>query len=319
MSKIAVLLASYNGEKYIREQILSIQNQKNVTIDIFLRDDKSKDNTVKESLELLPSNRVVINECATGSAANNFFLSILDFKDVGNYDYFAFADQDDIWLPEKLKKAVNALEGNDGELYTSNLLVWDTKNNSKTLLKKDYAQKKFDHLFEGGSAGCTYVFTQSFFLILRERIQKTAYLNWSNFSHDWFAYFIARSIKEKVIISSDAEILYRIHDYNVHGQLNSINLKSISTRIKMVKNGWYLDNSVNCAKCLESDSEEFEIYKLYCKNFFTRMKVLIKYNFSLMRSKRKFLIFFFLSIFCSGYINQQTFKSVFQISNRNKK
>lgn len=319
MSKIAVLLASYNGEKYIHEQIISIQNQKNVTIDIFLRDDQSKDNTVEEGLKLLPSSRVIVNEFPTGSAANNFFLSIREFKGFEDYDYFAFADQDDIWLPEKLRKAVDDLEENDGTLYSSNLLIWDTKNNSKTLLKKDYAQKKFDYLFEGGSAGCTYVFTQKFFLILREKINKIPYENWSNFSHDWFTYFFARSIKEKVITSSDAEILYRIHDSNVHGQLNSINLKSIIARIKMVKNGWYLQNSVNCAKCLSVESEEFEIYRLYCKNLLTRTNVLLKYNFSLMRSRKKFIVFFFLSILLSGYIDQETYKSVFQIKDSDKK
>lgn len=312
MSKIAVLLASYNGQKYIGEQIQSIRNQEDVVADIFLRDDKSTDDTVNVALKQLPSDRVIINTKGTGSAANNFFLSILEFKDAEKYDYFAFSDQDDIWLPQKLKKAVDRLKEEHAVLYTSNLLVWDTKTNSKKLLRKDYSQKKFDFLFEGGSAGCTYVFSRDFFYQLQNKLKTTDYLNWPDFSHDWFTYFLARISKKKVINSPDAEILYRIHECNVYGQLNSVTFNSVRKRIKMVREGWYLNNSLNYAKTLSRDSEEFQIYKLYCENFMTRTRLFITYNFSLIRNPLKFMVFCFLSLVCTGYPDKKTFDAVFK-------
>lgn len=311
MSNIAVLLASFNGEKYLKEQITSILNQKEAAVEIFLRDDHSDDDTVKIARTLIPGNHITVNKVSTGSAANNFFLSVLNFRFPENYDYFAFSDQDDIWLPEKLSKAITNLKHSNASLYSSNLLIWDTKTNSKKVLKKDFSQKKYDFLFEGGSAGCTYVFTREFFLLLREKLRNTNYLDWPDFSHDWFAYFIARSSKMKVINSSDAEILYRIHETNVHGQLHVFSVNTIIKRIQMVRNGWYLNNSLNYAKCLEPESEEFEIYRLYCENMGTRLKLLFKYNFNLMRNPKKFFVFGVVSIFFTGYVNKNTFGSVF--------
>ncbi len=312
MSKIAVLLASYNGQKYIREQINSIQNQDNVDADIYLRDDKSKDGTVEVALEMISAERVIINKNQTGSAANNFFLSILQFENPENYEYFAFADQDDIWLPSKLNKAISQLQRTGSSLYFSNLLIWNLETDSKTLLKKDYPQKKYDYLFEGGSAGCTYVFTLDFFLKLRERLRNTNYTDWPDFSHDWFTYFLARHLKLNVINSADTEILYRIHDTNVHGQLNTFTLKSVFRRIQMVRNGWYLSNSENYAKYINVEYEEFQIYKLYCKNFFTRIQVCLKYNFKLMRSPKKFFMFMFVSLFFTPYSNKENYNAIFK-------
>lgn len=314
MPKAAVLLATYNGAKYLEDQIFSIQQQKNVSLDIFLRDDNSKDETIIIARTLLDADKITVNQKGTGSAANNFFLSVLNFENVENYDYFAFSDQDDIWLPQKLEKGISQLVEKNAQLYTSNLMVWDSKKNSKTILRKDEPQKAFDYLFEGGSAGCTYVFTKEFFSFLQEKLNCISYLNWPFFSHDWFTYFMARQHNFKVVNASDAEILYRIHETNVHGQLNIISVNSVLQRIKLVKDGWYLKNSENFAKCIDSDSEEFKIYKMYCQNSLTRTKCILKYNFKLMRSRKKFLAFCALSLLFSGYSNENTFNDVFQVS-----
>lgn len=314
MPKIAVLLVSYNGATYLKEQIISIQSQNNVATHIYLRDDKSVDGTVRIANELLDPDKISVNSKCTGSAANNFFLSLLDFEGFENYDYFAFSDQDDIWLPSKLEKATKQLSDQKASLYTSNLLIWNSLEDTRILLCKDDPQKKFDFLFEGGSAGCTYVFTKEFFKFLQTKLRTTSYLSWPDFSHDWFTYFMARQNNFPVINSSDAEILYRIHESNVHGQLNLRNRHSFLKRIQMVKMGWYLNNSEHYAKYLAKDSEEFYIYKLYCQNFFTRLKCLFKYNFKLMRSPKKFIAFFIMSIFFTGYTSKITFSKLFKRS-----
>lgn len=311
MVKIAVLIASYNGSRYLEEQIRSIREQSGVEVDIFLQDDCSKDDTVAISRKLLPPDRINVNSSPTGSAANNFFQMVRDFRFPDNYDYFAFADQDDIWLPQKLEKAVSQLKMENAALYFSNLQNWDTRTDVKTILKKDYPQKKFDYLFEGGSAGCTYVFTRDFFKLLKEALSNTDYLHWKDFSHDWFTYFVARNAGLKVVSSSDAEILYRIHDSNVHGQLNTLSFNTISRRLKMVTSGWYIHNSEGFAKCISKDSEAFEIYRKYCKNFFTRLEVLYQYRFELLRRGSKFLQFVVLSLFFTGYSKKENFNQIF--------
>ncbi len=311
MGKVAVLIASYNGEKYITEQIESIRKQVGVELDIFLQDDCSKDNTVAISRNFLSDGNIKVNSSPTGSAANNFFLMVKEFKQIDEYEYFAFADQDDIWLPHKLQKAITQLEQKQASLYFSNLLIWDTEDDSKSLLKKDFGQKKYDYLFEGGSAGCTYVFTKDFLKILRDKLYATNYRDWKDFSHDWFTYFVARIKGLPVVNSSDTEIMYRIHGDNVHGQLNTVNLQSIVSRLKMIRSGWFINNAVGFAKCVSKDSEEFLIYKKYCKNFFTRFSVLYQHRFQLIRSKRKFVQFFALSLFLTPYLSKQEFHKHF--------
>lgn len=298
-NKIAVILASYNGGKYIKEQIDSILNQESVMVDIIVYDDCSQDNT----FEILntyknPNLTVRKREVGTGSAANNFFDAIqsLSSELINSYDFIAFSDQDDIWLPNKLFAAAQMLENECSSLYFSNLLLWDEKTNKKLVIKKSYPQKKYDFLFEGGSAGCTYVFTTSFCLGLKGVLKKTNYYQWKYFSHDWFVYFYARTNGYKVSIDNNAYITYRIHANNVHGQLNKLSFHAIKERIKYIKSGWYFIHAKRFNEFITPESVESKIYYLYSKNYLSRLYVLLRYNFELMRSSKKFVQFFIISL-----------------------
>jgi len=181
-------------------------------------------------------------------------------------------------------------------LYFSNLILWNQESKTKSLIKKSYQQKKYDYLFEGGSAGCTYVMTKKLVYLVKEYVNKVDYINWKFFSHDWFVYFIARTNNLRVFIDKRAFILYRIHDTNVHGQLNSFSLYAIKERLKLIMNGWFYYQAKGFITLLPSNSTESKIYRLYTKNFFTRMYVIYRFNFSLMRSNKKALQFFMLSM-----------------------
>jgi rhamnosyltransferase len=297
--KVLVILASYNGIKYIKEQINSILNQIDVELSIKIFDDGSNDGTIEFLSHLSNKKRIslFINSRNTGSAAKNFCNSIkqISVEEFKKYDYVALSDQDDIWLPNKLKIAVDSLASKNAHLYASNLILWEN-NIEKFVIKKDYQQKKFDYLFEGGSAGCTYVFTSDFALKLQNKLFEINYENWLYFSHDWLIYFFARLNNLIVFIDSRTEILYRIHDSNVHGQLNNKNFSAFTKRLNFVLNGWYFEHIKGFSQFLNSDSIEFKIYNLYNKNWLTRFWILIRYNFLLVRSKRKFLKFFALSL-----------------------
>lgn len=297
---ILIILASYNGVKYIEEQVDSILNQEGVNVTLKIFDDGSKDGTVdlvsswKESDQL----QLTQNQIPTGSAANNFFNALLSFENsiLEMYDYIAFADQDDIWLPNKIQVAIERLQLEKSDLYMSNLILWQEKINKKSIINKSYSQKKYDYLFEGGSAGCTYVFTTFFGKELKKRLKTINYKDWQFFSHDWLVYFFARLENYKVVMDENAYILYRVHDTNVHGQLNTFSLYAIRERLRLIMEGWYFKQAKGFVKLLYPDSDEYKIYKLYSKNYFTRLYVIFRYNFSLIRSPKKAIQFFIISL-----------------------
>lgn len=298
--RILVILASYNGAKYIKEQIDSILNQKGAEVHIVVFDDVSKDGTLAIVNSFKDDKRIqlIVNNRPTGSAANNFFgaIKFLDEDFISQYDFVSFADQDDIWLPNKLLAATEKLTEENSSLYFSNLILWNEKTNKKSIINKSYPQKKYDYLFEGGSAGCTYVFTSDFCIKLKNTLEVTDYENWKFFSHDWFVYFFARANNYQISIDNNAFILYRIHDSNVHGQLNSNSFFALTERLKMVHQGWYIENIKGFVELLPKISKGRYIYESYSKNVLTRFFILLRYNFSLMRSSKKFIQFFMVSI-----------------------
>ena len=298
--KTLVILTSYNGAKYIKEQIQSILDQVNIDVDIRIYDDVSKDDTVNVIKHFCNDKRVelIINKLPTGNAAHNFLNGIENTtEDVFNqYDFVAFSDQDDVWLPNKLKAATDMLIKDQSSLYMSNLIMWEEKTNNKTIIKKSFSQKKYDFLFEGGSAGCTYVFSSKFCIELKKQIQLVKYKEWKFFSHDWFVYFLARINNYKVSIDSNAYILYRIHENNVYGQLNVNSFNAIKERFKLIKKGWFFEQIRGFETLTTAKSNEKRIYQLYSRNYFTRLYVLVRFNFQLMRSYKKFLKFFIASI-----------------------
>ena len=298
--KILVILAAYNGAKYIEEQMDSILNQDSVSLDIMVFDDCSTDNTIEVLNKYKSNANVSINkrEKGTGNGCHNFSDAIQSLSNdlIQSYDFIAFSDQDDIWLPNKMFEAGKMLKIEQSSLYFSNLIVWDEKTNNKSILNKSYPQKKYDFLFEGGSAGCTYVFTNDFCLGLKKILKNTNYYQWEYFSHDWFVYFYARVNGHIVSIDSNAYIKYRIHANNSHGKLNQISLYAIKERLKYIKNGWYFKQIKGFSAFITPDSIESKIYHLYAKNYFTRLYVLLRYNFQLMRSTKKCIQFFIISL-----------------------
>lgn len=293
---VKILLATYNGEKYITEQIQSILGQSNVSPQIAVNDDGSKDKTVNAIRQTFPEIPVRINVPGTGSAANNFLKMLCEIDFNEDFDYVGFADQDDIWLSDKLQAATSRLAKEDAALYCSNLTKWDMVDNSLTELKKNYPQKRFDYLFEGGSAGCTYVFTKQFALVLKNFVETVDSSHWKEFSHDWLVYFFARNNGHKVIIDGNSYIKYRIHDNNVHGHLNKLSWATIKDKFSKVFAGYHEGHVKNYIKYVKAGSVEEEIYRDFLAGYFSRNAMIWKYNFQLMRDPKKFLVFAFLNL-----------------------
>lgn len=104
----AILLATYNGERYLREQIESLYAQSYKKWTIYAHDDGSTDKTIEilREYEKTKDNFIVLDYPSQKGASNNFF-SLLQKV---NADYYFFADQDDVWLPSKIEKCLNTMK-----------------------------------------------------------------------------------------------------------------------------------------------------------------------------------------------------------------
>lgn len=107
---VAVLMATYNGERFLREQLDSLLNQKDVTVKILVRDDNSKDSTVS-ILEEYKSKSLLQWYTGEHLGVEKNFLDLL--RHAPEADYYAFCDQDDVWDDNKLSVAINHLRNLD--------------------------------------------------------------------------------------------------------------------------------------------------------------------------------------------------------------
>ena len=137
MEKVDILLATYNGEKYLQEQLDSILSQTYKEFYLFVSDDCSQDSTVKILEEYAKKdNRIIVfkQEKNIGVIANfEFLLSKVESK------YFMFSDQDDIWNEDKIEKSLNKLRETDSNIVFTDLMVVDDKLNT---LSKSYWKLK---------------------------------------------------------------------------------------------------------------------------------------------------------------------------------
>lgn len=129
--KVLILLSSYNGEWYINSQIDSLLSQEDVDIHILIRDDGSSDKTVKiiESRAEAAEKITLVKGENLGFAMSFLNLLLEAHSYLDKYDFFAFCDQDDVWLPRKVISAVSMLQekgiGNKPNLYWSGYTLVD--------------------------------------------------------------------------------------------------------------------------------------------------------------------------------------------------
>lgn len=247
MQKIAILLTVFNGQRWLEEQLHSILNQQNAIFDLYISDDLSVDNSfeiIKSYSKKFDNIIALPRDTGYGNAAQNFFRLIRDV-DFTKYSLVAFSDQDDIWLPNKLHLAIETINREMVDGYSSNVTAFWPEGKTK-LINKAQKQMIYDYMFESAGPGCTFVISQKLALAIQELLKKKQTELSTVALHDWFIYAFARSNNYKWYIDPTPTILYRQHATNVVGANTGI--KALITRLTKLKQGWYLQQILLVAK-----------------------------------------------------------------------
>lgn len=228
---IAVVMSTYNGERYLRQQINSILKQSGVSVDLFIRDDASTDGT-REILRYYDNRYDNVHvEFGGNLGVGNSFMKAL-YKVPEGYDYYGFSDQDDIWMPDKCLTAVEKLRETGKSLYASNQECVDAEGNS---LGMRYGTGDRIHtrpveiVFLNMLAGCTFVFTKDLAEELRIK----------PFSDDLLRVRIhdvvvaaAASLCGGIFYDEASHMKYRQHDDNVVGASGTTRLDDFKSKVK---------------------------------------------------------------------------------------
>ncbi|MEK7432434.1 MAG: glycosyltransferase family 2 protein [Cyanobacteriota bacterium] len=223
INKIQILMATYNGEKYLEEQLDSILNQTYINWELLIRDDCSTDKT----LEILntysnkyPEKIFIIKDNLNKLGACYNFLNLVKLS---TSDYIMFSDQDDFWLENKIELTLNKMlieEKNNLNIPISihtDLKVVDYKKETihnsyyKSINLSPSKQNKLGQiLIHSSGAGCTMMINKK----LRDFIVK--YPNKGVFMHDLWVTLLV-NIFGKSFFINEQTILYRIHENNTIG------------------------------------------------------------------------------------------------------
>ncbi len=249
MNRINIILAAYNGEKYIREQIESIlkSNYKNWKLWIF--DDGSADGThriVEEYVLRYPDKIIFRCNPSNKGVIRNFLEGVQTAADYNNSiqedeavvadedcetetvtDYYMFCDQDDVWMSDKIDKTIMQMKKEERKygqdipvaVFTDALVV---DINLNILNRSFYKCNKLDTrkvdlphiMMENKLIGCTVMFNESLRKLMHTQPANARY-------HDWWVALIAAAFGHISFLPS-ATLFYRQHGGNVVGSRNFI-------------------------------------------------------------------------------------------------
>lgn len=218
MEKVDILLATYNGEQYLREQLNSILSQSYSNFRLLISDDLSTDGTREILAEYVEKDKriIIFNQEKNLGVVKNFEFLL---KKVEN-KYYMFSDQDDIWKENKIEKSIQTLEETNSDLVYTDLEVVDENLNVtyesywklKGIYNKIKKYNNFESLYLNNFVtGCTILSKKEF---IKEVLPLP---NTSKFVlHDYWIPLIL-SQKHKITYIEEPLIKYRQHKNNKVG------------------------------------------------------------------------------------------------------
>lgn len=283
MKEITVFLSTYNGEKYILQQLDSLEKQKDVKINLFIRDDGSTDNTIKLINNFEFRNMNVRFVCGENIGVRDSFIWLINNCPFIT-EYYALCDQDDFWKDKKLISAINFLEKDTEKipkLYYSNVIVTDENLN---ILSKSNYNSVNDCIPVGfvnnPATGCTIVFNKLLFKNLKFPKKYKIRM------HDWWIYKVCLAINGKIYKDFESYIYYRQHENNVIGANKKQNkIKKIfdfSRKISYFSSETKELEKIYSSKMKKEDVEKLQkVINLPYLSFFKKIKVLFDKDFNI--------------------------------------
>lgn len=228
-----VLMATYNGQAYLRDQIDSILRQTGVDVHILITDDCSSDNSYEIASEYASrDSRVYSRRNSNNKGVANNFMSMIASIDPNSFDYVAFSDQDDVWLKDKLVTAVKAINdkcsSTDAKklsgIGTPTLYCSDLQNVNEHLGESQLELKRLNidlghratPLLKNYFSGCTMVMNAAMVRLLQE-------YKGEEFPriHDVWCSMVAYYCGNLVYDADHALILRRITGNNTNGAITA--------------------------------------------------------------------------------------------------
>ncbi|MDR2570113.1 MAG: glycosyltransferase family 2 protein [Oscillospiraceae bacterium] len=220
---ISILMAAYNGEKYIKEQIESLLKQTVQDFKLFINDDGSSDSTYKISLEYSKKypEKIFVTKSSDDrrGAKHNFIKMMVEHKN----DYVMLCDQDDVWLLNKIEKSLNKMKEMEEQygktkplLLHTDLIVVDkflntTSPSFKKMNKARFDKNKLNNLVvQNIVQGCTVMYNRALADLIID--VEPIYM----IMHDWWLALIAAAFGE-IAVLEEQTALYRQHESNAFG------------------------------------------------------------------------------------------------------
>lgn len=267
VKRFQILLSTYNGEQYIKEQLDSFTRLDNFDeVKVLIRDDGSSDGTRKilEAYSKEFAFEVIYGE---NVGLNRSLYILLQHAD-RSCEYFAFSDQDDVWLPDKLARAKEHFSQFDPEiptLYSACSYLTDSELNitGHTLIPKRISF--YNAMVQNVCVGHTQVFNRKQLDFIADKYSDDIMIV------DYWNYLFA-SACGTVIYDKKPTTLYRQHGNNVIGYSNSF-FGTLRTRFLRVKTKKSYENSKQLATFISLVGDSIpEKYKKEAIKFFKRQK-----------------------------------------------
>lgn len=240
--KVAILMGVYNGAHFLQKQLDSFSNQSFTNWELWVSDDGSSDDTIEIIQEFARSSVQKVNLIRgprKGVCEN--FVSLINNNQI-KADLYAFSDQDDVWVVNKLERATSFFKAIDPDvpaLYCSRTLLID-ESDAVIGVSPNYSKPASfpNSLVQNIASGNTMVFNHKSKLLL-------AFSSKNKFvMHDWALYIVVTACNGLVYFDSEPSVYYRQHTSNLIG--NGMNLKrrirNFSAAISGRKASW---NTIN--------------------------------------------------------------------------
>ena len=213
MPRVQILLPTYNGERYLQPLLQSLLDQDHKELEVLIRDDASTDRT-REVLAGYADNprvRVILGNKNLGVVRSFFELMRMSSPEV---DYIALSDQDDVWQPDKVSRALGFLESASTDrptIYASRVAVVDEALRLMHLSQRPGRPLAFGNaLVQNLLPGCTMVMNRAACDLVVARLPDFTFV------HDWWIYLVL-SVCGEIRYDDESRILYRQHAQNVIG------------------------------------------------------------------------------------------------------